>query len=965
MSFHSGTVTFLFTEIESSTKLSQDFPDRLQHFLEIHNTILQDAVKSNHGHVFKIVGDAFCCAFGNAGDTVNAAVDAQLKLTNENHSAPEMRVRMGIHTGIAEWTGQDYSGYVTLARTHRIMSASHGGQIIISNDCYEAAHAQFIAGMVPNKSSVSFRDLGERRLKDLKEPVRLFQITSNELASDFPPLKTLDARPNNLPFLLTNFIGREKEMKEIRILLQSSRLITLLGPGGTGKTRLSIQEGADMIDEFEHGVWIIELASIKDPSLIHNTIASALNIREEPGRKLAEIVTDFLKEKKILLIFDNCEHLISDCALIIQSLLSKCSGLKILTSSREALRISGEKSFRVPTLSMPGSNEKVTAETVMSYEAVQLFTERALSVKKDFIITNENAPALAKLCRHLDGIPLAIELASARIKILSVEKILENISNRFRLLTGGSRTALPRLQTLKALIDWSYDLLSEKEKLLFRNLSVFTGGWNMEAAEQICSNEEIDEFEVLDLLSNLIDKSIVISNEKDGVTRYSMLETIRQYSRDILSSKDEIFSRHFDYFLKLSGESGSDDNYEHKVIWKRLMESEEDNLRAALKWSSENKPEQAAGLVAKVAEYWEIKGNYTEAFETLKKILELDVESDSLERANAFLNAAYSATQLDYNETAEKYLLKALQYFRSINDKERIASALNVYSILSYLKGEPENAKKYSEESLKLIEGLNEKQLEANVRANLGAYYAGSGDTETALKFVEQAIVFYREIKNEESLAKSLISKGGIYYQSGSLENAEKYFAEGLPILEEVNDQYSVVTTLYNMGNLSFAQKNYSRSEEFYKAVMSKAKELGLSGLFDRSYIRLGEIALIENNNEKARQIFGECLKSFTKDSERLKISLCIYGLGKYYFFEKNYEQAAKLLLISERIKNIIDFKFSKLRTEENESIMNELKKKLPEARYDELYHETMTIQPDHAAEFALTLTDELLSREK
>ncbi|MEO8446884.1 MAG: adenylate/guanylate cyclase domain-containing protein [bacterium] len=965
MSFPSGAVTFLFTDIESSTKLSQDFPDRLEHFLEIHNAILQHAVESNHGHVFKIVGDAFCCAFGNAGDAVNAAVDVQQTLTNENHIGAEIRVRMGIDIGVVEWTGQDYAGYVTLARTNRIMSASHGGQIIISNDCYESAHAQFITGVVQNERGISFRDLGERRLKDLKEPVRLFQLTSDELASDFPPLRTLDARPNNLPFLLTNFIGREKEMKEIRILLQSSRLITLLGPGGTGKTRLSIQVGADMIDEFDHGVWIIELASINDSTLIHNSIASALNIREEAGKKLAEIITDFLKEKKILLIFDNCEHLISDCALIIQSLLSKCFGLKIFTSSREALRIQGEMSFRVPTLSMPRSNEKVTAETVICYEAVQLFTERALSVKKDFIITDENAPALAELCRHLDGIPLAIELASARIKILSVEKILENISNRFRLLTGGSRTALPRQQTLKALIDWSYDLLSENEKLLFRNLSVFTGGWSLEAAEQICSNEEIDEFEVLDLLSNLIDKSIVISNEKDGVTRYSMLETIRQYSRDILDSKDEIFRRHFEYFLKLSGESGSGDNYENKVIWKKLMESEEDNLRAALKWSWENKPDHAAGLIANVSEYWEIKGNYTEAFETLKKILELDVESDSSEMANAYLNAAFSATQLDHYETAEKYLLKGLQYFRSINNKERIANALNVYSILSYLKGEPENAKKYSEESLSLLGGLNEKLLEANVRTNLGAYYAGSGDTEAALKFVDQSIVLYREIKNEESLAKSLISKGGIYYQSGDLENAEKYFAEGLPILEEVNDQYSVITTLYNMGNLSFAQKKYSGSEEFYKAVMSKAKELGLSGLFDRSYIRLGEIALIENDNEKARKIFKECLKSFTKDSERIKISLCIYGLGKYYFFEKNYEQAAKLLLLTERIKNIIDFKFSKARAEENESIMNELKSKLPEARYDELYHETMSIEPDYAAEFALTLTDELLSREK
>ncbi|MEO8664900.1 MAG: adenylate/guanylate cyclase domain-containing protein, partial [Ignavibacteria bacterium] len=537
----SGIVTFLFTDIEGSTKLAQEFPDTLPVALEKHHAILRKKIESNNGFVFEIIGDAFCSSFADVCDAVKAAHDIQISLASEKWDDAVIKIRIGIHSGKAEWNNSTYMGYITLARTQRVMSAAFGEQVIISNDTNELVKEKILLTNKEIRSSggeiISFRDLGERRLKDLIQPVKLYQMTAHGLREEFPPLKTLDARPNNLPLQLTSFIGREDEMKKIKDGLKQTRLLTLTGPGGTGKTRLAIQIAADIIDDFANGVWIVELASLLEPDLLPQSIVKALGIHENPKQKVEETLSDFLKDKELLIILDNCEHLIHSCAGLSERLLQYSAKLKILATSREPLRCSGELTHRTSSLALPDAKADITAEQLSQYESVRLFIERALALKPDFRVTNENAPALAAICSHLDGIPLAIELAAARISVLTIEKIYERLNSRFKLLTGGKRTSLPRQQTLKALIDWSYDLLSENEKILWSRLSVFSGGWTLEASEEICIDEKIFPEEVLDLIINLTDKSIVIYDEKNQ--RYRMLETIKQYGAEKLEEANE------------------------------------------------------------------------------------------------------------------------------------------------------------------------------------------------------------------------------------------------------------------------------------------------------------------------------------------------------------------------------------------------------------------------------------------
>lgn len=528
-----GTVTFLFTDIQGSTKLWREHPEAMKRSHARHNAILQNAIETNNGYIFQIIGDAFCAAFHKAGDAVKAALQAQAELTSEAWGEAIIKVRMGIHTGEAELKedGQ-YNGYMTLSRTQRLMSAGHGGQVLIS-----LASEELIRDDPP--ANLELRDLGERRLKDLIRPKRIFQLVAPDLPSEFPPLKTLDAFPNNLPLQLTSFIGRETQIAQVKKELDEHRLVTLTGSGGTGKTRLSLQVAADLLDAFPNGVWFVELAPLSDPDLIPQTILSAIGISEQKDRAALEVLQDYLQTRTTLLVLDNCEHLITRAAEVANAILTAAPKVKILASSREALGVQGELSWHVPSLSLPDPKKLPEPEALTQYEAVRLFIDRAMLVNSYFTVTKDNAPAIAQICFRLDGIPLALELAAARVRMLSVDQISSRLDDRFRLLTGGARTALPRQQTLRATIDWSYDLLAENEQLLLRRLAVFAGGWTLELAEQTCSDETIDPYEVMDMLGKLVDKSLVAVYESVTGTRYRILETVRQYAREKLFESGE------------------------------------------------------------------------------------------------------------------------------------------------------------------------------------------------------------------------------------------------------------------------------------------------------------------------------------------------------------------------------------------------------------------------------------------
>jgi class 3 adenylate cyclase len=481
-----GTVTFLFTDIEGSTRLWEQHPEAMEAALARHDALAATVIQQHDGILVKHrgEGDSLFAVFARAADAVTGAAMLQQVLNAEPWPAETpLRVRMALHTGDAALRERDYFG-AAVNRCARLRAVAHGGQLLLS-----AATQELVRDSLPE--GVSFRDLGEHRLRDLARPERVFQLLHPDLPADFPPLTSLNTLPNNLPQQVTSFIGREKEMAAVRRLLDTTRLLTLTGSGGTGKTRLTLQVAAELLEGDGDGVWLVELAPLAEPSLVPQAVATALGVREEPGRPLSQTLVGFLKPKRLLLLLDNCEHLLSACAELAGLLLRSCPGVQILATSREGLNIPGETTYRLPSLSLPDPRQLPTSvESLSQYEAVRLFIDRAAAAVPSFAVTHQNAPAVAQLCVRLDGIPLAIELAAARVKALSVEQINGRITDMFRLLTGGSRTALPRQQTLRAAIDWSYDLLSEKEKILLRRLSVFAGGWTLEAAEQVCADPE-------------------------------------------------------------------------------------------------------------------------------------------------------------------------------------------------------------------------------------------------------------------------------------------------------------------------------------------------------------------------------------------------------------------------------------------------------------------------------------------
>ncbi|MBS1517056.1 MAG: tetratricopeptide repeat protein [Bacteroidetes bacterium] len=934
----SGTVTFLFTDIEGSTKLSQQYPDKLPVALKKHHSALRKAIESNNGFVFEIIGDAFCSSFENAADAVKAAVDAQHNLADENWDEAVIKVRMGIHSGNAEWNGERYMGYLTLARTERVMSSAYGGQIIISGDSYDlfvkdsgtqrktAKDSDYfehtglpgpVTGTEDNRSEkvssdlsvfeVSFRDLGERRLKDLNQPVRLHQVIAGDLIKDFPPLKTLDSRPNNLPVQLTGFIGRKKEIAEIKNILDKNRLLTLLGPGGTGKTRLSLQIAADMIDDFENGVWIIELASLLDPDLISVMISDSLGIREEPGTQPETSLFKNFKNKKLLLIFDNCEHIIDACASIAEKIIQNFPGIKIIATSREALKCKGENIHLVLPLSHPDPKISYSPEQLIRFEAVRLFTERALLVNSNFRVTYENAPALAQICFQLDGIPLALELAAVRTKVLTVEKIFEKLNDRFRLLTGGARTALPRQQTLKALIDWSHDLLSESEKILLRRLSVFSGGWKLNDSEEICSDENLSSGNILDLMQGLIEKSLVLFDENKE--RYKMLETIRQYGNERLLESGEhklIHNIHFNYYLELCRNALPELTGIKVKYWLDLFEEEYSNIQSALKWSlDENLTEECHRLAGSLSRFWEKRGYISEARSWLDKLLSKPEKVDENLRANSLRIAGIYATLQCEQTAAKKFVNESMEIYRKLDDKNGIAGCLNVLGNIEIDLARYESAEKCLTESLKIRKELGNKMGICTALNSLGLTSLATGDLKNAKTRFTESLEIAREEKDADYIGIGLNNLAQAYALDRDFDLSRKYFEEGMKMDIELGNKNGISISLSNMGELSIQSRDFTSAKKYFEEGLQISREIGHQLGILHSYAGLGQVYFGEEDYENAEINFMNCLSNQTDSPELSTAAAGLFGMAEIFRVRGDLMKAVYLAgVIEEKYKS-------------------------------------------------------------
>lgn len=706
-----GTITLLFTDIEGSTHLLQRLGERYAELLNECRTLLRTAFSAYHGQEVDTQGDAMFAAFARASDAAAAAVAVQRELAL--HSWPgnvTVGLRMGLHTGELSRVVEGYVG-LDVHYGARVMSAAHGGQVLLSQTTRD-----LIEHDVPE--GVSLRDLGEHHLKDLERPIRLYQVVIAGLPADFPPLRTHDRRAADLPVQLTPLIGREREVATVVRLLRRKqvRLVTFTGPGGTGKTRLAVQVASELGNVFVGGVFFVSLASLTDPMLVIPAIARAIGIRESMGQSVFARLVEALQQEQVLLLLDNFEQIV-EAAPQVAELLASCPQLKLLVTSRELLHVRSEREFAVPPLALPALVHLPKLAALARTPAVALFLQRAQAARPEFKLTSTNARTVAEICVRLDGLPLAIELAAARMKLLSPRTLLTRLDQPLNVLTGGARDVPARQQTLRNTIKWSYQLLPANEQRLFRWLSVFVSGCSLEAAEAVCTVSGDETGQVLDGIASLVDKSLLQrarqAEEESEDQRLLMLETIRGYGREALEAAgEETAARqaHADYFLHLAEEAEPALKGPQLVDWLERLEQEHDNLRAALHYALESgNAEMALRLGIALERFWVVRGQRNEGLAFLQNALAESTEVAATVRAKALLAAGRLAFNQSNYDQGEALAQEGLALFREIGDKRGIALSLNRLGVAAWRRGDFRSARVLLEEDLALFREMGDQ----------------------------------------------------------------------------------------------------------------------------------------------------------------------------------------------------------------------------------------------------------------
>jgi predicted ATPase/class 3 adenylate cyclase len=899
-----GAVTFLFTDIEDSTRLWERHPEAMKAALAKHDSMLKEAIASNQGQIVKTTGDGVFAVFTTALDGINAAVAMQrglLQTPEVLHTSEvlQLRVRMGLHTAEAELRDGDYFGQ-SINRAARIMSVGHGGQVLLSETT-----TQVVREHLPKDKTLL--ELGVHYLKGLARPEKIAQLVLPDLQKDFPPLNSISTATNNLPAQLTSFIGREKEIAEIIALLRSSRLVTLTGSGGTGKSRLSIEAGAEELANFTNGVWLIELAPLSDPAQIIPSMAQAFSLQELPFNPLASRIREYLSDKKLLLILDNCEHLIAACARLADDLLHQCAGLKILASSREALGIAGEMAYPTPPLA--GS------------ESTRLFVERARAANPKFSLTDSSAASISQICSRLDGIPLAIELAAARTKLFSVDQIAARLDDRFKLLTGGSRTALPRQQTLRALIDWSYNLLSEEERALLRRLSIFAGGWTYEAAEFVCPDQD-----VLELLTQLVNKSLVIFDGE--LTRYRLLETIRQYGRDKLldaGESSEARTIHARYFLQMAETAEPQLVKAASGKWISLLENERDNFRVALEWTIEKDIESALRIVYALQFFW-VRNGYQEQGRIL---------------AEAVIDRAETLPPLE-GETA-------------FQRKVLIARALSTLTAVAMSQGDNQSASEVSAKCTFYARAVSNPGLMARALIYVCAGRLSDGDIEGVEAWSQEALQYARESEDAFALGFSLGIRSEYLMITGKdIEMAREYASQGTQILKDHGNLWGYSLILLGIGLVAKYKGDFKFARENFGIILPIFQEMGDIQRVAMIQSEFGHMERYEGNLDQAEQAYLKTIRVWQKIGHPSAVANQLECLAFIAIAHGQVERAAKLGGAAEALREKVNIPMSPFERIEYDRQISELRAVTDEKAFSNLWLEGRALTMEQAVQFAL-----------
>ncbi len=847
--FPSGTVAFLFTDIEGSTKRWERDRDGMATAVERHFALLQDAIAASDGVLFKIIGDAVQAAFPTVPGAIAAAVAAQSALRAEDWGdLGQLRVRMAVHVGEATPRDGDYLA-PCLNRLARLLGTGYGEQILLS----EAAHAMAQPALPPG---CDLLDLGSHRLRDLLQPEHIYQLTGPGLVVDFPPLKSLDRHLHNLPAQPTALLGRETEVAATRALLEQegARIVTLTGPGGTGKTRLGLQVGAELVEAFGDGVWFVPLAAIADPDLVVPAIAQPLGVREIPGEPLLNTLQEYLKTKHALLLLDNFEHLTA-AALAVSALIAACPGVQVLVTSRQPLRINGERELPVPPLTLPDPRQMrgMAPTALLEFPALRLFVERAQAVKPDFALSEGNAADVVAICRRLDGLPLAIELAAARVRVLPPAQLLVRLDHRLAILTGGARDLPARQQTLRATIAWSHDLLDRFEQTVFARLGVFSGGCSLEMAEAICSAAGGLEIDLFDGIESLVQKSLLRQEEGPGEEpRFTMLQGILEFAQERLQELPEaeaVFQAHADTFLALAENADWDEMSRQGELLDRL-EADHANLRQAIEFY-EGKGERGTGqrvrLASALAHFWWVRGHLTEGRRVLESAITAQGEIGASDRAAALSGAALLAeAQWELDRARELHLealsldrttgdakgaarsltglgliarhggdldsaralhQEALDVWRATGDHAGTAGALLDLGAISHLRGDQRNAEPLLRQSLELFTKSHDAAGEATAHQWLGVVALAGGSLDTAATHFEESLKQWRRLGNQQMTAADLGNLGETHYLAGALADAEALYRESLKIYDSLGDPMGRGFVVSQLGRLALDRK--------------------------------------------------------------------------------------------------------------------------------------------------------------
>src|SRR6266699_1646026 len=904
-----GTLTLLFTDIAGSTCLLHQLGERYASMLLECRQVLRAVFERWNGNVVDTQGDAFFVVFARATNAVSAAVAAQRALAS--HAFPEgvaVRMRVGLHTGEPQRTADGYVG-LDVHRAARIMSAGHGGQVLLSQTISPLVEQDLPEG-------VHLRDLGEHRLKDLGRPMRLFQLVISDLPADFPPLNTLDSSPNNLPVQPTPFLGREQEVAAIADLLRREdvRLVTLSGPGGTGKTRLGLQVAADVSELFSSGVFFVNLAPISDPALVMPTIAETLVIRERSGQVLLERLTEELRQRQMLLLLDNFEQVVS-AAEQVAALLTACPQLKVLVTSREVLHVRAEHEFPVPPLAFPDPNHLPDLAALSHHAAVALFLQQAQAVKPDFQLTDANARAIAELCVRLDGLPLAIELAAARMKLFSPRALLARLGQRLSVLTSASRDVPTRQQTLRNTIAWSYHLLDAKAQRLFRQLSVFVDGCSIEAIEAICTPPGSASAPILDGVASLVDKSLLqqVEQHMGESPRFVMLETIREYALESLESHGETQAArraHATYFLALAEEAEQGMTGPQQAVLLERLEQEHDNLRAAMQWSTSNAEEGKAialRLGGALSPFWYVRAYFSEGRDFLERALSRCDEVAAPVQARALYAASQLHEALGSLDRAEEFYEQSLALYRELGDTLGIANCLHLLADISWGRGNLAEARAFGEESLLLFREGGDKRSVAYLLYHLGSLAVEQGEYTRGRDLLTESLTINRELGDTRIIALSLFNLVLLYWLSGGdLAQAHTWLDESFALFREVGDKESIANCLYLSGMLAHSEGDAASARSLTEQALAIFKEMKQQHGTALSLYALAEVAAAGGDSARSQALYKQGVGVARESGDKRAIPSGLEGLAAAVAAQGNYIWAAHLWGAAEVLREAI-----------------------------------------------------------